>query len=230
MGQRQQFRNIRQEQMRKRRCLLVGGKCPLATPLFVFTGGSTIISSWFWAIVGKVENRIVILKPTASFSTSAPPPRAKLIVGKKLHVALRLCRLNPTQMLVSFLPLLVPSPPAPPPIFPPLLFPSSLISDFSHISAWAESASALQSVCVRLLLRQHDRRLGSRPGWMSQWVPLSRPSSWPSESAPSSVDVFAHVRGKKKKKRRYYQAVSAHGPYCPWRLHLQSCRAENVSS
>lgn len=40
-----QFRNIRQEQM-KRTCLLVGGKCQLhspATPLFVFTGGNSII-------------------------------------------------------------------------------------------------------------------------------------------------------------------------------------------
>lgn len=50
-------------------------------PLFVFTGGNGIIFPDFEPLWGKVANRIVILNPTASLSTSAPP--ANLIVGKK---------------------------------------------------------------------------------------------------------------------------------------------------
>lgn len=100
-----------------------------AMPLFVFTGGNSIISPWFWAIVEKVQNRIVILKPAASLSTSAP--QANLIVGKKLHVAPRLCRLNlPLQTpphsnhsnVGVLLSLLVPSP-----ISPSFFVPTSLV-------------------------------------------------------------------------------------------------------
>lgn len=83
-----QFRNIRQEQM-KRTCLLVGGKCQL---LHIHQQRHCLFSleviasfsPWFWAIVEKAANRIVILKPTASLSTSAP--QANLIVGKKKKV------------------------------------------------------------------------------------------------------------------------------------------------
>lgn len=151
---------------------LVGGKCQLLQIhqqhhcLFSLEVIASL-SPWFWANVRNVTDGIVILKPAASLSTSAP--QANFIVGqKKLHVCSEIVSSN-----------------SPPPnlsnhsnvgvllslsaIFR-LLYPSSsiLISDFSHILAWAYSAPALQSVGVWLLFRQRDGCFGSGSGWMPQ--------------------------------------------------------------
>lgn len=78
----------------KRTCLLVGGKCQLPHIhqqhhcLFSLEVIASF-SPWFWAIVKKVANRIVILKPAASLSTSAP--QADLIVGEKSYMLLGDC-------------------------------------------------------------------------------------------------------------------------------------------
>lgn len=196
-----QFRNIRQEQM-KRTCLLVGGKCQLlhihqkCHCLFSLEVIASF-SPWFWVIVEKVANRIVILKPTARLSTSAP--QANLIVGKKVTCCSEIVLFNSpppppstnptviTQMLV-FLFLSLFHLPSPLPFLP------YLIGDFSRISAGPDGIRALQRVSVRLLLRQCDGRLRSWTGRMSRWVLFCVPL-WP-------VSVSRVFKKKKEEKKK----------------------------
>lgn len=218
-----QFRNIRQEQM-KRTCLLVGGKCQLlhihqkCHCLFSLEVIASF-SPWFWVIVEKVANRIVILKPTARLSTSAP--QANLIVGKKVTCCSEIVLFNSpppplstnptviTQMLV-FLFLSLFHLPSPLPFLP------YLIGDFSRISAGPDGIRALQRVSVRLLLRQCDGRLRSWTGRMSRWV-LFCVSLWP----VSVSRVFKKKKEKKEEKKvDSIRLFAAYGPRCPW-LQLQ---------
>lgn len=158
----------------------------------------------------KVANRIVILKLAASLSTSAP--QANLIVGKKLHVARRLCCLIPP-----------PTKPSPPQSlkcwcssFSPCAIshlPSHFVPTSSAISATSPPELTAPQHCSLSVYGCCSDNVTAALGVGLAGCPSK--SSSMSRFDPSTSTCPEFVVCTQKKSCRYYQAISAYGAYCP---------------